>query len=137
MELQESFPDAELVVMTLLEPLAPDRVVTSTPADLEENPEPTIRVQRIGGTDDGVTDRPRIEVACFAATRGAAQQLQQQCQRLVLAAGCTEVDGVLVDRAFTDTGPIQPPRYPNPDVRWVPAIYRFEWRRPRQPASVT
>lgn len=136
MELLAAFPDAELVVMALLELLAPGRTVTSTPADLGAEPvQPVIRVQRIGGNDDGITDRPRVEVSTFAATRGEAQQLQMQCQQRILAAGCTtvdldEVDAVLIDTASTDTGPIQPPRYTNPDVRWVPAFYRFAWRRP-------
>lgn len=119
------YPDAEVVVMALLESLAP--TVTSTPDTLTG---PLIRVQRIGGADDGITDRPRIEVACYAPTRTAAHTLQQQCQQLILAARCTVVAGCLIDRTTTDTGPIQPPRYPNQDVRWVPAIYRMEWRRP-------
>ena len=130
LETLAAFPDAETVMMTLLAPLvAVGRTGTSTPPDLESGA--FVRVQRVGGTDDGVTDRPRVEVACFASTRAAAQALQAECRRVILAAGATAVAGVLIDRAVTDTGPVTPPRWENLDVRWVPAFYRLEWRRPR------
>ncbi len=128
MELLPPFPVAEDVLMALLEPVADTG--TSNPPDLGVDPRRFVRVARIGGTDDGVTDRPRMEVATFAPTWGESQQMQQQCRQIILAAGCTEVASVLIDRGATDTGPIERP-YPNPDVRWVPAYYRLEWRRAR------
>jgi hypothetical protein len=45
------------------------RTVTSTPNPLDP---PIIRVQRIGGFDDGIADFPRVEVAAFGADRALA-----------------------------------------------------------------
>jgi hypothetical protein len=55
-ELAPGWADAEKVVMALLAPIA--RTVTSTPNPLVA---PLIRVQRVGGSDDGITDHPRVE----------------------------------------------------------------------------
>lgn len=118
-----AFPDAEAVVMTLLEPVAP--TVTSTPESLVTQ---VIRVQRVGGSDDGITDYPRMEIACYGTNRAEAWELAEQCRRVILASVRTEVDGVLIDNARTDNPPTQIP-YANPDVRRVIAYYRFAWRR--------
>ena len=125
MELLPAFPDAEAVVMDLLAPLG--TTVTSTPAEING---PLIRVQRVGGADDGITDRARIEVLCYHQTRPLATALASECRRLIGAAGCTVVGGVLIDRAYSEVAPVNE-IYRNPDVRAVPAVYRFEWRRPR------
>jgi hypothetical protein len=58
------FPDAETVLLALLEPLA--QTVTATPADLVA---PLIRVQRVGGSDDGIIDYPRRGIACYGKDR--------------------------------------------------------------------
>jgi len=57
-------PDAETVVMALLGEIAP--TATSTPTPIEP---PVMREQRVGGSDNGASDFPRIEVAaCGPAT---------------------------------------------------------------------
>lgn len=119
-----AFPDAELVVMALLADLA--TVVTSTPEGIAG---PLVRVARIGGTDDGVTDYARVEVLCYHTTRPLSQVLATACRVRISAAGGTAAGGVLIDRAYPDVAPTHE-SYRNPDVRAVPGIYRFEWRRP-------
>lgn len=119
------FPDAETVLMTMLAPVA--HTVTSTPLPLTP---PMIRIQRVGGADDRVTDFPRIEVACYGANRAQAWDLAEQCRQTILASRATVVGGVLVDNATTDT-PAQQIPYDAPDVRRVVAYYRLAWRRPR------
>lgn len=114
------------VVMTLLAPIAP--TVTSTPNPIEP---PVIRVQRIGGSDDGVSDFPRIEVAAYGADRQQAWALAEQCRQAILASPRTVVGGQLVDNARTDT-PAQQVPYDQPDVRRVVALYRLTWRRKAQ-----
>lgn len=119
------WPDAETVVMALLSPIA--RTVTSTPTPLTP---PMIRVQRVGGSDDRITDYPRIEVAAYGADRGQAWDLAERCRQAILASRCSVVAGVLIDNASTDT-PAQQIPYDAPDTRRVVAYYRFAWRRPR------
>jgi len=124
------FPDAELVVMDLLTPVG--ITVTATSENLAP---PVVVVQRVGGADDGVTDRPRVQVVCFGATRPAAWALAEQARQIVLAAGGTvvtgtNITGVFLDSTRTETPSVQLPD-PNRDVRAVTAVYRLSYRRPR------
>ncbi|MCA1191617.1 hypothetical protein [Saccharopolyspora sp. 6V] len=124
MELLAPWPDAEVVACDLLNPLA--AAVTSTP---EKIAPPLIVVERVGGGDDGITDRARIEVSILAATRRESWRLAREAQQLVLAASGEMVGGVLVDYAATESDPAQRD-YENPDLRLVMAVYRLEFRRP-------
>ena len=127
------FPDAEDVVMALLEEVAP--TTTDTDALLAENA-PIIKVTRVGGTDDFFTDRPLIEVAVFATTYEEARQLARACQQVILLCGSTKVvtpdypGGVLIDKAETTSAPLRVP-YENTELRHKAATYAFAWRRPR------
>ncbi|QXV57350.1 hypothetical protein CVV72_10220 [Amycolatopsis sp. TNS106] len=118
------FPDAETVLLALLEPLAP--TVTATPADLVP---PLIRVQRVGGSDDRITDYPRMEVACYGRDRAEAWQLAEQCRQLVLGSVRTRVATVLIDTARTDNPPVQAPYSTTDDSRRVLDYFRLGWRR--------
>jgi hypothetical protein len=120
------WPDAELVMLDLLEATGAP-TVTATDETLTP---PVIQVARIGGSDDGITDRPRVEVECFGATRAQAWALAEQCRQLILAASAASVNGALIDRAVSET-PAQQLPYANPDVRRVAAVYRLSLRRPR------
>lgn len=123
------FPDIELVLCTYLGDLA--NTGTRTPADLQDQLE-FIRVRRVGGNDDQITDRARIDVEVFAATRAAGEGLTETVrQRLsrrgpvtVLAAGRE----VVVDRTQLLAGPIEVP-WPDPNVRMFTAAYQTEARR--------
>ena len=124
------FPDVELVMLDLLRPVAP--TVTATDANIVP---PVVVVQRVGGTDDGVTDRPIVQVTCLAATRQAAWAMARQVQQVVLAAGGTAVSGTYVTNVFIDsTRTVTPPdQLPdrNVNLRPVSAQYRLGLRRPR------
>lgn len=124
METLPVFPDAELVVMDLLADLG--TTVTATPETITG---PMIRVQRVGGADDGITDRPRVEVVCYHSTRPLAQALAGLCRQRIAAAGGTLAGSVLIDRTAVESASLND-TYRNPDVRSVPAFYRLEWRRP-------
>ncbi|PKW15928.1 tail completion protein gp17 [Saccharopolyspora spinosa] len=120
------FPDAETVVMALLEPLA--STVTATPATLVP---PLIRVNRVGGSDDGITDHPRMEIACYGQDREQAWQLAEQCRQAILGSPRTVAHGVLIDNARTDNPPTQTPYAHTEDIRRVLGYFRLSWRRPR------
>ncbi len=105
--------------------------VTHTDDDLTA---PTVQVQRTGGSDDGITDRPRIQVTCYGATRAQAWTLAEQSRQLILAAAGTAVSGqyvtgVLIDSTRTVTPGQQLPER-NPDLRVVGAAYELAMRRP-------
>lgn len=108
-----AFPDAETVVMTLLEQVAP--TVTSTPAGCSGSAAPMT----------GSPSAPRMEIACYGTDRTQAWQLAERCRRLILASVRTEVAGVLIDTARTDNPPTQVPYATTEDVRRVTAYHRF------------
>lgn len=118
--------------MSLLDEVAPADTVTP-----EKIVTPVIRVLRVGGSDNGITDLPRVEIACFAPTRNQAREMSERCRQLILAIkgrSVTMPDGapsVLIDNANTDTPPQQVP-YDNPDLTRTNAYYRFALRRPRR-----
>lgn len=124
------YPDAELVMLDLLRPTG--KTVTATDAVIAVK---TIVVQRVGGTDDGVTDRPIVQVTCLAPTRAEAWAMARQVQQVVLAAGGTAVSGQYVTDVFIDsTRTVTPPdQLPdrNVNLRPVAAQYRLGLRRPR------
>ncbi len=123
------WPDIELVCLDLLAPVG--NTVTATGTDV---PAGTIQVERIGGPDDGITDRPRVQVTAYGRTRAHAWQLIGQCRQRILASGGTLVSGqnvtnVLIDLARTATPPRQLPEFGR-GARVVQAVFEFHVRRP-------
>lgn len=134
----DKYPDVEDVLMAYLAPLGYD-VDTVVPPDGTEG----IEVVRIGGTDDGITDYPRVEVSCYANNRARvkamAEDVRQALQNDVIRGAevnYVDEDGyhwhVQVDRCDTDTPP-ETVGYKNPERRRRPAFYRLALRRPRTP----
>lgn len=125
------FPDVEELLIAYLEQVAPTDTVFP-----EEISGKVIRIRRVGGSDDGITDRPRVQVSCAAPTRNEARAMAEQCRQLLLVLGgqAVEVPGlarpVPVDSCRTDTPP-EPTPYDNPDVDRADAFYRLGLRRPR------
>lgn len=130
------WPDAEDVAMSLLAQMSPSvEATTSTDIDLAEQA-PIVRVTRIGGEDDGISDRPLVEFAVFHSTYDAARKLAENIRQHILASPCTSVPtedipaGVLVDNATTVTPPAHA-AYDNPVLALKVLTIRFVWRRPR------
>lgn len=117
------FPDAEAVVIDLLDPVAPG--YTELPHDFDPD---AIRVTRTGGSDDGVTDYALVEVTSFGSSRARAWQMDGEVRQLIIAAGGTAVNGVLVDYTRTATPSQQLPD-PRDDLRVVTSSYRLAFRR--------
>lgn len=122
------YPDVEVLMKALLDDLADTG--TRTPETLGADDAPFIRAVRAGGADDGITDRPVVALTTFASSRHASWQLNRAAQQRVLAARATKVGGVLIDDAYTYTGPIEVPDL-NPDERVVTTYLVVEYRRPR------
>ncbi|WP_052371955.1 hypothetical protein [Amycolatopsis taiwanensis] len=120
------FPDAEDVVMALLEQVAP--TVSDTPPDLTP---PLIKVNRVGGSDDGITDYPRVEVSCYGHDHAEARRLGEQCRQVILGSVRTVAAGALIDSVRTDNPPTRVPYATSDDERCDRAYYRLAWRRTR------
>lgn len=133
------FPDVHDVLITYLEgELAGPLVDTEKPEQIPADG--AVRVLRVGGRDDTITDYPRVEIACYAHTFDEARHLGERCRQYLLVLGGQGVYGVpghdrpvLVDRCRTDTPP-EPVPYDNPDVDRHVGYYRLELRRPRRRA---
>jgi hypothetical protein len=125
------WPDAELVMLDMLSPLITTATVTHTDEDLAP---PAIQVQRTGGTDDGVTDRPTVQITCYGTTRAQAWELNNAVQELVLSkSGGGVVSGefvidVLIDHTRTLVAGRQLP-YANPNIKSVISEYRMDMRQ--------
>ena len=91
------YPDIEAVLVTYLRDLADTG--DQTPASLEA---PFLRIQRVGGFDDGIADRPRVEVAAYAPTRREAQILSEEVRQRVQDLAGTSDAGVHIDTVRTE-----------------------------------
>lgn len=124
------FPDAEKVMRDLLTPIA--RTVTVYDPSFTR---PVVLVQRVGGADDGISDRPRMEVSVFADTREQAWDLAEDIRERVLAHSGKRIGGpapagVVIDKAVNDTAPRQV-RERDPDQKRVVQHYRLTFRKTR------
>jgi hypothetical protein len=123
-ELLAAFPDAEDIGLDLLAGLG--TTVLVTPATLTF---PLIVVRRVGGYDNYITDRCRLQVQTFGANHVQARDLAEACRQKVLAApGAGLVAGVSIDRAVTESAPTFVD-YGQPSVHRYVATYRLEFRR--------
>lgn len=124
-----NFADVEDVMMTILNPVG--TTCTVTPAQFDK----IIRVRRLGGTDDGLTDKPVIEVSCMSTQRDTAWAMAEQCRQIILACPATSITistgiRVTVDSSDTVT-PITRIYYEDHLVANLSATYRLQLRRPK------
>lgn len=88
-----------------------------------------VRVQAIGGTDNGLTERVRVDVEAFAPERADAMDLAHAVRRIMHSlAGTADADGGrLIDTVATAQRPIVLP-YRNDKTTRVGASYDVETR---------
>lgn len=121
------YPNATVVVMDMLEGIAPVRASVPPNFDVTTS---LIVVRRVGGApdEDDVTDQPLVQVACYAPTFLAASALAGQVQAKILSSPLTLVNGVLVDEARIFVGEQEVPDV-YPDDRRIVSTYQLGWRR--------
>lgn len=124
-ELLAAFPDIEDHALGLLATVGP--TVLATP---EEITGPLIVIRRTGGSDDTITDIPRIQVDAFGATRRQAADLAEQCRQVILAAPATGIGHVSIDQTWTESAPTFI-AYGDRAVQRYVATYRLSVRRVR------
>lgn len=103
------FPDLELALLDHLADLVggDEHTGNETPDDLQGRL-PFLRVTRIGGSDDGLTDSAEVDVEVVAPTRRVAWTLAELVRER-LTARPFRVGTVVIDRATTTVSPFQPP----------------------------
>lgn len=125
MPLLASFPKAARIVAALLDDLGTTGGETSTALQTEL---PFIRIRRIGGADNRVTDTARVDVRVYAVDLSAAEELSETIRQRLISGPSATAHGVM-DGAFTEAGPLEVPG-PDPDrYRVVSTTYRVSVRR--------
>jgi len=129
----EQFPDVELLLCRILEQLVgPDDVDTVAPDDLQVRKH-FLRVVRVGGPNDGITDFAAVEVDAFAPDRGAAIDLAGKSMQLLAGEGPNgrfhRVDGRVLDKVRATRGPVERPWSATRSVRRFTASYEVSARR--------
>lgn len=129
MPVLDAWPKAVRVVADILAPLG--LVVGETGTDLQQQITThgqVIRVRRVGGADDGITDAARIDVRVYAADLSDAEDTAEAVRQRLISKPWATAHGVL-DRAETEVGPQETPS-PDPEhYRVVSATYRVSVRR--------
>lgn len=127
------YPDIERVLCDHLADLG--TCGTRTPGDLQTEL-PFIRVRRVGGIDDQVTDRARVDVEVFTSTRAAGEVAAEHIRQRLSVRGPLYVTSggrlVVVDRTLLLSGPVEL-AWPDPVIRMFHASYQLECRRPWPP----
>lgn len=92
---------------------------------------PSVLVRRIGGPDDGHTDRARVDVVVIHDDEDQAEQLAEHVRSFLVDTSPIRGAGLLLDGATTEVGPYQVPYQDsdNPERAQFLATYVIESRR--------
>lgn len=129
------YSDTFLAAEAALSDMCPN-IGMETPSDPDDTLSwlPFLRVQRIGGSSDLVTDSPRLVIDALAASKGAASLLARRVQQRLIS-GPINTTGGNVDVGATTSGPqyvpwsAVKPGQPGYVARYT-ATYSIELRRP-------
>lgn len=86
-----TYPDVEELVIGYLLPIVAVPVLTRVP---RTRPARWVQVRRVGGLDDVVRDRPRLDVFAWAADDGATRDLLMSVRSAIHAVEGTTLLGV-------------------------------------------
>jgi len=124
-----AWPNAARIVAEVLAPVG--TVVGETGLDLKSQlagGARVVRVRRIGGDDDRITDVARVDVDVYAVDLSVAEAGAEAARQLLISGPVATSRGIL-DRADTEVAPHEVPS-PDPDAyRVVSATYRVSVRR--------
>lgn len=125
------WPDVLIVVRAALLDLCPN-IAPETPADPAGSLSwlPFLRIECIGGSDDGLTDTSRLTIDAFASTRSAAQALAGSVRQRFVSPGILRVSGKgVIDLAATSAKPRPIAWTASPPPFRYSASYRVDMRR--------
>ena len=119
-----NFPDVERVLGDLLADLG--TVGAETGTDLQTNL-PFIRIRRLGGSDDVITDASRVDVDVYTTDASSGKALAETIRQRLISGPSKTAHGV-IDRAWTEAGPQSVPAA-DPNIRRVIVTFRVSLRR--------
>lgn len=92
---------------------------------------PAVQVRRLGGQDDGHTDRARVDVIVIADDEEATEVLSESIRAFLVDTSPIRGAGLLLDGASTEVAPhlVPWPDSENPDRCQYQATYVVETRR--------
>lgn len=100
------FPDVQRVLVDDLQTVAGEgRTGVETPADLQTRL-PFIRVLRVGGGSDRVSDRAAVDIDVFASTYTEAEELAERVRQHIVG---PPPPIARLDKAVCETGPRELP----------------------------
>ncbi|WP_067839682.1 hypothetical protein [Nocardia lijiangensis] len=117
-----TYPNVHEVLITLLTPIVPT-VKSRRPGQRL----PYTVVRRIGGAEDGITDRPIVRVDTYADTDEQAERIKEACRQRITESGGTLAGDVLIDTAREITGGQDGPSL-DPTDRRLTAVYQLTFR---------
>jgi len=121
------WPDPHLVLVNLLDDLIVSDIVGSQLQPDFQQDMPVIRVRKVGGTDDKLTDFVRMVVDVYAADYETSRDLSEAVRQRLLSYPHITTAGRL-DRCETEASPFELP-WPDPSTRYHTATYRLSFRR--------
>lgn len=124
-----AWPAAAQIVAAVLDDLG--EVVGETKVDLLsllQDDGRVIRVRRVGGADDRVTDVARIDVRVYAVDLSDAKDTAETARQRLISKPWATQHGVL-DRAETEVGPQEVPGPDPENYRIVNTTFRVSVRR--------
>jgi hypothetical protein len=119
------FPDVERAVGDLVTGLGTAGSETNITL---QSTLPYIRIRRLGGSDDRVTDAARVDVHVYDTNATSAKEISEQIRQRLISGPSMTAHGV-IDRAWTEIGPQTIPADDTADIRQVVATYRISMRR--------
>lgn len=124
-----AFPDAEDVTCDLAETVVGQgKAFNELPEEALADLLPVAWCFKIGGSCDGITDSPIVQVNIIARTRTEALDLSNKVREAVLDARGRPINGVLIDSTEEKNGiRLQPA--PMPKQPMIAATYRLSFRR--------
>jgi hypothetical protein len=134
MSILAPFPDIEVAVMAWLRATFPELEtvngvshVGSTAVAEDPTQYPFVRVGKIGGNDDLITDRPLVDIEVFDRSRMVSYTLSEAIRARLLGFP-HRVNGVVIDRVGTVVSPWRAPWEDSGIHRYL-ATYQFSARR--------
>ncbi|HTF53593.1 MAG TPA: DUF3168 domain-containing protein [Pseudonocardia sp.] len=89
---------------------------------------PLIRVRKVGGTNDKITDFPRMAVDVYTATYAESYELAEAIRQRLMSYPHITASAGRLDRCEVETSPYEVP-WPDPSTRYLTATYRISTRR--------
>jgi hypothetical protein len=120
-----AFPDVERAVGDLVAGLGTAGSETNITL---QSTLPYIRIRRLGGSDDRVTDAARVDVHVYDTNATSAKEISEEIRQLLISGPSVTGHGI-IDRAWTEIGPQTIPADDTADIRQVVATYRISMRR--------